>query len=86
VNLGDADLTPDLQLAEAFEEAEVKNAPLSLVEHSERAFEQHAILSVLVATLDRLNVGRAGAALVIPRRSRQRSGSERLHCRQGLDD
>src|SRR5262249_31118163 len=52
VHLRDADLLRDLRLRQPFEEAQVEDRPLAVVEHAKAGLEQRAVLRDLVLVLD----------------------------------
>src|SRR5262249_15066163 len=52
VHLRDADLLRDLRLRQPFEETQVEDRPLAVVEHAEAGLEQRAVLRDLVLVLD----------------------------------
>src|SRR5581483_667041 len=86
VHLRDADLLRDLRLRQPFEEAEVQDGPLALVEHAKPGLEQRAVFGDLVLVLELAEglerVELLPVFLAAPLRERQRgvgaSGLERL--------
>jgi hypothetical protein len=79
VHLRDTDLLRDLRLRQPFEEAQVKDAPLAVVEDAEAGLEHRAVLRDLVLVLlgadrlERIEIAVVVAAAAAAGRERERA-------------